>query len=280
MALDPWFLHWTGMYDVAASTLGVVGAACAMKGVRLHLVGAAALALFLSGVFDLSTDGSFFGGLCIFFFAGLGWALAVNPSSMVKRPGDAVYWDEVVSGVHGTIPGRGIEESYVPVPSRMLAREPGRGRRIIAMNLLGVASVVLLVEACLAISLSLWYHPYEAYLDVDWGLLLIGVYEACASMVGLYGTYMIHKGRSPVVQVGAALMVFSSGAFLLLPWFWITVLLPMIAMLLSFVVMFMLILGSTMKGPDPSVRYGKGGGPMMGRPPRDTKTEDGREGGG
>jgi hypothetical protein len=278
LELDPWFLHWAGIYDIAASVLGVVGAACAIWGVRTYMVAAATFALLLAGLFDLGSNGTFFGGLSIMFFSGLGLALVVNPALMTRRSEEAVYFDDIASGRRDISRGLGVEATYVPQVSRKLERERGFDRRVVAGNLLGLASVLLLLEGAGSITLSLWYHPFEGYLEVEWALFAMGLYQLATAIIGLIGAYLLLKRRRSPIPLWAAIMVFSTGIILLLPEFWISFFVPIIAMILGFIVMVLLILDSMMAHPAQVLRH-LGERPVMGVPPRGASVKGDVQGG-
>ncbi len=277
LELDPWFLHWAGIYDIVVSILGIVGAACAICGVRTYMVAGAAFALVLAGLFDFGMNGTFFGGLCILFFSGLGLALVVNPSLMMKQSTEAVYFEDIATGHRDISQGLGVEATYVPQVSRKLER--GFDRRVVAGNLLGLASVLLVIQATGLFTLSLWYHPSEGYLDVEWGSLAMGLYQMASAIVGLIGAYMLLKRRKSPIPIVAALMVFTTVIVILLfPAYWISFFLPIIAMMLGFVVMVLLILDSMMVPPTHVLRDLEQR-PIMGVPPRVASVREDEKGG-
>jgi hypothetical protein len=236
LALEPWFMVWAGRYAIVAFVMGMFGGACAYRGVRLRLVVVTSLALVLAGLLDFNGDGTGIMGLGIIMFAGLGMAIASNISYEESRAREAPLHPPVAAGM---VISHEADLSTVRPASAL------RGKRKVAANLLGLASFLALVSGVAGILFSLWYHPYEAYLEVEWGLLALGVGQVLVAAFGFYGTYLVIRNRHPALQISASAAVLLGNTVMNVGWYLEMCLMTVIPMVLGFITVFLVILVNT-----------------------------------
>jgi len=209
-AMEAWFYEWTGYYDLAASAVGVVAAACVLNRSGRPIVLAGTAMLIIAGILDTGMDGTKWVGMVLIALSvmgGLIWSLpSIDRSLRGERPATSRPGSPTVAAAVASQEGLYAAEG---VASAAGARHWTGGRwRLIGAVLLVLAAIAILPSCLLYLGLSLWYHASEGYLEVYWDVFWVGLYELASVIMGLVAARYTLKGpRPPVGLIASAIAV-------------------------------------------------------------------------